>query len=62
MVHDVQYISLGDGKCFRMIYHIGCENNHKMTIDGEIYNMPNDDSPEQRVIKYLIQQSEVRYG
>lgn len=59
-VQRIDHESLGDGKCFRMSYILGCENLHKVEIPGEIYTMPEDNSPEQRVIKYLIQQTENR--
>lgn len=54
-----EYREVGAG--FRMVYHLQCENLHKITVEGELYIMK-PDSAEQRIIQYLIQQSEQRYG
>lgn len=61
MVLDVQYVTNADGNCFKMIYHIGCENLHKSIIEGELF-VPNPEGKEARVIKYLIEESAKRYG
>lgn len=61
LVADIQYVPSIDGKSFKMIYHITCENNHKSTIPGDLIILK-PDTAEERVIKYLIEQSERRYG
>lgn len=60
-VTDVQFISLGDDS-FRHRFHVQCENMHGTVIEGEQFIIVNTEGPEKRVIQYLNEQGEKRYG
>lgn len=60
-VHDVQYVPNIKGDGYKMIFHIIDENNHTNQISTEVIVLKQD-SAEERVIKYMIEQSERKYG
>lgn len=61
MVLDIQYVPTSSGDGFKMIYHVGCENKHMALVDGDLHKLDTERS-EYRIIQYLIEQSERRYG
>ena len=60
IVQDIEYKKLDNG--YQLTYHLGCENMHKVIVPGATVVHVGEDTLEKRVVDYLIQQSETRYG
>ena len=60
IVRDIQFLYIEE-RTFKMVYHLGCENNHTTEIEGDSHMISSTESAENRIVEYLVQQSESRY-
>lgn len=60
MVADTEYVLIGQNH-YKIIYHLQCENFHKSFVEGSVAVF-NAESVEERVIKFLAEQSNKRYN
>jgi len=52
LIEDIEYVMSKDKKSFRIIFHVNCENFHKIAIEGTEHALY-EDTAERRVIQYL---------